>query len=61
MVFDSRLHDQIITVTSMLQRDPSFNKDIDLPVNKERILEHNQAETNVFNKVRHLSLAMIKL
>lgn len=34
---------------------------MDLPINKERIIEYNQKETNVFNKVRHLSVAMIKL
>ena len=45
----------------MLQKNSSFNKEIDLPINQEKIIEYNQSEQNVFNKVRHLSLAMIKM
>lgn len=61
IVFDQRDTDQLITVTQLLQKDSYFNKDVDLPVNKERILQYNQTESNVFNKVRYLSLAMIKI
>lgn len=45
----------------MVQKNPLFNKDIDLPINKEKIIEYNQSESNVFNKVRNLSVALIKI
>ena len=45
----------------MLQKDPNFNREVDMPINKERIIEQNQTETNVFNKIRHLSLVLVKI
>ena len=61
LLLDKREGDQIITVTQMLQKDPNFNREVDMPINKEKIIEQNQTENNVFNKIRHLSLVMVKI
>ena len=45
----------------MMQKESTYCKEVDMPINQERIIEFNQVETNAFNKIRYLSVCQIKL
>ena len=43
---------QRVTVYEAITSQPQFNKEVDLPLNQERIRQQNQKETNICNKIR---------
>ena len=54
-------HDQGISVIQQIAKDPYFRKEVDMPINQEEIIGANLKETNQFNKIRNLSMVLLKL
>ena len=52
---------RMISTRDRVSNDPSFNREIDLPVNQEKIIQMNQEENNSYNKIRGLSVVAIQV
>ena len=48
-----------VRVYEKISSDAHYNKDIDMPINQERIMQLNNSEPNSFNRVRGLTMVLI--
>ena len=58
---ESRYSDSVVRAVPMLQKNPKFCKEVDMPINQEKIAQLNVSQTNFFNKIRSLSMVTVRL